>query len=239
MNMKKATLSLALVVSAIFTLLLSGCGSSGSSSSKGVPDRTAEMVVLDYFDERDMQQGDYNSYSFNVVHNYDAGSKSDAAVINLKIEYNYATENTYIPVWYSYDKSSELWTLDRKGNWSESAISFFGDKLVGRWRIDYFDDYYEIEIKSVDGDSVTLDYDLYAAATVSMGLDPDKILSLDGSGTYPLNNGRITIPIELPEGFYSNKGLVGEKNTDFYIQIDPQQGCSIGYINGLLKYTQP
>ena len=220
-------------------VLLTGCGN--SQSAKGVPDRTAELVILDYFDERGMRQGDYNSYSFNVIHNYDKSSNSDAAVINLKIEYNYAVENTYVPVWYSYNKSSELWTLDRKGNWSESAISFSGEKLIGRWRISNYDDNYEIEIKSVNGDSITLDYDIYAAATVSMGLDPDRMLSVDGSGTYSLSNWGITIPFDLPDGFYCNKGggRFGEKSTDLNIRIDPQQGCNSGYIYGSLSFVQP
>ena len=239
--MKKVKTICLLIAIILSALMLVGCGGNGKSPSNGVPDRTAELVILDYFDERDLRQGYYNSYSFNVIHNYDKGSNSDAAVINLKIEYNYATENTSIPVWYSYNKSSDLWTLDRKGSWSESTFSYFGDKLVGRWRINYFNDYYEIEIKSVNGNNVTLEYNISAPATVSMGLDPDRMLRLDGSGTYELNNwGGISIPFDLPEGFYCNKGggRWGEKSTDLEIRVDPQQGCT-GYINGMLSYVAP
>lgn len=231
---------LSLAVLTLCIIQLTACGGS-ASTAKGVPDRTAELVVLDYFDERGMQHGDYNSYSFNVIHNYDKSSNSDAAVINLKIEYNYASESTYVPVWYSYNKSSDLWSLDRKGNWSESVMNYSGDKLIGCWRINYYDDYYEIEIKSISGNNVSLNYSIYAAATVSMGLDPDRMLSVDGEGTFTLTNWGVSIPFDLPEGFYCNKGggRFGEKNTDLNILFDPQQGCNSGYINGSLSYVQP
>lgn len=235
MNRKK--LSRILMVLVLILLMLSGCG---ESAGKGVPDRTAEMVVLDYFDEFDIWPDEYDSYSFTVSHNYDKSSKTDAAVIHLTLQHPYATETTYIPVWYAYNKSSDQWTLARKGEWSESAFSYYTSKLIGAWVIDNLNQEYTISVRSINGDSVTLDYSISAPATVSMGLDPDKELYLEGSGTYTLKNSNISIPIDLPDGFLAcNSPLIYEKNTRLSIHLSPQFGFNGGYLLGQLSYSTP
>lgn len=219
-----------IVFSTLFVCVLSGCG--GSSSAKGVPDRTAELVVLDYLEEEDMESDDYDSYRFTVDHNYDKSSNTDAATINMTIEYTYATQTLSIPVWYTYNKSSDLWALQRKGSWTEGNIVYNCDMLVGRWYLDWFNDHYEINIKSADASSVTLDYSISAPATVSMGLDPDVYLNLEGRGSYENYGGGFTIPIDLPDGFYCNSS----RSAKLRILLSPQRGCYAGYIDGQLYY---
>ena len=236
-NTKRKVLSGILILLAAVLLPLSGCG---ENAGGGVPDGTAEMVVLDYFDEFDIGSDRYDSYSFAVAHNFDKSANLDAAEISLTIEHPYARETTSIPVWYSYNKSSGQWTLSRKGSWSESAFSYYGDKLIGAWVIDYFDEQYTISVWSIGEDSATLDYSISAPATVSMGLDPDKELHIEGSGTYTLTGSHISIPIALPDGFYCNQGGVrlAERTTTLSIRIDPQYGFK-GYLSGSLSYLAP
>lgn len=228
MNRKTVCFSLALIV--FFVCVLSGCGE--SSSVKGVPDRTAELVVLDYLEEEDMESDDYDSYSFTVNHNYDKSSNTDAATIHLTMEYTFATQTLSIPVWYTYNKSSDLWTLQRKGSWTEGSLVYNWDMLMGKWSLNWFNDYYEINIKSADESSVTLDYYISAPAIVSMGLDPNVYLDLDGSGSYKITGGGFTIPIDLPDGFYCDRS----QSTKLRVVLSPQRGCSAGYIDGQLYY---
>lgn len=242
--------SFLLVLVVVLSLVLSGCGKS-SSASNGVPNRTVELVVLDYFDERELYPGDYNGYSFNVVHNYDKSSKTDAAIINLSIEYTYTSESTYIQTWYSYDKSSDLWTLIRKGEWSESSYGYPSDRLIGQWHIDdcgdYFENHYEININSISGHSVSLDYSISASA-MGAAFGPGGTLYLDGSGTYEVYPSwgfsgpelGIQVPIDLPDGFFISSLAEGSSNsTTLCIDIDLQQGCYDGSLLGTLYYSAP
>lgn len=219
-----------IVFSTLFVCVLSGCG--GSSSAKGVPDRTAELVVLDYLEEEDMESDDYDSYRFTVDHDYDKSSNTDAATINLTIEYTYATQTLSIPMIYSYDRASDLWQCVRQGSWTENAMIYNWDQLAGRWPITWFNDTYEITIRDADDDYVTLDYSISAPATVSMGLDPNVYLNLEGSGSYKNYGGGFTIPIDLPDGFYCNSS----RSAKLCVVLSPQRGCYAGYIDGQLYY---
>lgn len=231
---RKRTLPIWTVV-VLLLILLSACGTS-KIAGKGVPDGIAELVILDYWDEQELQQSDYNSYSFHVIHNFDKKSNSDAAVINLQIEYNYATENLQIPVWYSYDRASDLWSLSRKGNWSDSVMNYHEDKLMGFWNIDleggtYNSDRYVIEIQSVSGNMVTLDYHIYEV----LGNGSNSILSLDGNGTFLIDEyKRMQVIFDLPDGFSNYNG---EDTADFYVWVNPQEGCCADYrLSNFLSY---
>ena len=225
----------------LFLILLSGCGNS-SLAEKGVPDRTAELVILDYLDEQELQQDDYNSYSFRITHNFDKKSNSDAAIIDLQIEYNYASENLQIPVWYSYDRASALWSLNRKGNWSDSVMTYHEDKMIGCWTIDFeggIYDNYTIDIQSVNGNMVTLNYHIYEI----LGNTSDSILSLDGSGTFPIVNEGMDIVFDLPDGFYSYDYSSGNKyrvnTSSFHVRVSPQEGCCCERRFGIIFNHRP
>lgn len=222
--MCKTKIFLSMFAFILLVALMTACSFGSNEAAKGVPDRTAELVVLDYLDEQKMGQEDYNSYRFEVVHNFDKRSNSDAAVINMTIEYNYASEQRSIPVWYSYDRASDLWALNRKGDWSDPVVTYYEDKLMGRWNIDLQSksdiDAYSIEVKSVNGNSVTLDYSIHQ-------LVGDRVLSLEGNGTFLIDEyERMQVIFDLPDGF---SGLSGEDTAFFYVWVNPQEGCCVEY----------
>lgn len=229
-------ISLLLLIVMCATLFFVGCG-----ANNGVPDQVAEYAVLDYLDGRSLGQGEYNNYSFTVTHNVDKNSNIDHAVIDLEIQYNYATEKTRATIDYFYDRGSEHWNVERAGEWSDAVFAPIPEKLPGPWRIDYFNDCYELNIDSVRDNNVTMSYRITTYATVSMGLDPDRPLQLSGNGTFSINGKSISIPVDLPDGFYCNKGggRVGEKSTELVIFIEPMTGCTQGYLNGSLSYIEP
>lgn len=223
--MKKSIIILFLVA-VIFCL--SSCGSSGN----GVPDGTAELVVLDYLNEYKNDLGNYKSYNFKVTHDYDSQSQLDKAVIDLEIQYYYGTVRTYIPVTYSFDRASDLWNVERKGKWSEESSTLDLKSLIGPWSFDYASGtHHEVDIQSVNGDSVTLKYLITESVQIGIGLEPNRVFTVSGSGTYSISNQSIKIPIDLPDGFCCRKGdRYGLKSTNLSIIFTCKDGCwSIGF----------
>lgn len=205
------------------------------ASEDGVPDGTAELVVLDYLQERHLSEGDYNSYSFKVEHDYDKQSKIDKAIIELEIQYNYASEQTQISVFYSYDRASDLWSITRKGNWSSSVFELEPEKLTGSWSIDFFLDHYDIAINDVQESSVSLEYSVSCVDYNSR----EHVFYDHGSGTYEINDMRIIIPITLHDGFVCGDLWEEKKSTvELIITIDPQKGCYYGYTDGSVRYYE-
>ena len=212
------------LAAALCAASLSACGSPPNVS--GVPDRVAELVVLDYFDEHEMEKEDYNSYSFEVTHDYDRGSNSDAAVINLRIEYNYASECMSIPVWYTYDRASGLWSLTRQGNWSEPVANYYGEMLAGIWYFSYDINYVRINIQSVEQNEAKVEYTVGAWARKNDFSSCDKAMYIEGEGTFQIENNILFINFDLPDGFYNSEYGFTKSYTDTLdISVDCQLGC--------------
>lgn len=218
------------VLCGILLLLLCGCG----SSSKGVPEQQAQLLVEELFQERGMQSGSYNSCSINVDHHVNKETHTDDVTIRLTVDYNYATEKTSLPARYTYNKASDLWSVSSKGEWSDSTYTFKENELKGNWHIVQYDDTYDLNIKSISGDAIEVEYSvlLYAARGL---LDSYIELNMEGKASCPLNGCFFRIPIELPEGFFMTQGF--EKiEPEILVQIDPQLGCNYAHVNGGLHY---
>lgn len=212
------------LAAALCAASLSACGSPPNVS--GVPDRVAELVVLDYFDEHEMEKEDYNSYSFEVTHDYDRGSNSDAAVINLRIEYNYASEYMSIPVWYTYDRASDLWSLTRQGSWSEPAANYYGEMLTGIWYFSYDINSVRINIQSVEQNEAKVEYTVGSWARQNDFSSRDKGMHVEGEGTFQIENNTLLIYFDLPDGFYiSEYGFTKSYTDTLDISVDCQLGC--------------
>lgn len=215
------------LAAALCAASLSACGSPPNVS--GVPDRVAELVVLDYFDEHEMEKEDYNSYSFEITHDYDRGSNSDAAVINLRIEYNYASEYMSIPVWYTYDRASGLWSLTRQGGWSEPTVDFYGDMLTGDWHFERSENEQSatIEIQSVENNAARIEYFIFAEPSTNGNHSDYMAMVVQGEGVFSIeNDAYLNIEFDLPDGFYV-EGRFGKKEytETLHVYVDYQRGC--------------
>jgi len=229
--MKKDTYYLLMLLSfGILLLLLAGC----SSSSGSVPDQQAQILVQDYLDECGFS---YNDFSFRVDHQVDKQTHTDSVVIGLTIEYNYATENTYLPVTFTYDKSADLWSVSRKGTWAEPSYALRESALAGNWKIQSYNNTYNIMIKGVSGNKVNVDYT--ASLSASAGFGTSVYCDLRGQETCAIQGLGVHIPITLPNSFYCDKGggNVGNESTEIIVTINPQDGITNASVYGTITYN--
>lgn len=202
-----------------------------NSSNVGVPDGIVELVVLDYLEEH----GSGDSYSFTVVHNYDKESKIDRAEIELEIEYKYALEQTKIPIAYSYDRASDLWQIERKGNWAEASFQIKCEELIGSWQIEFYGDRYEINITDAQENSVSLEY-----AIACVDTDTNHVFYDRGDGRFQIIDQCIHIPIYMHDGFTCGGILEHDStSTELHIYIDPRYGCYSGRLLACVYYNAP
>lgn len=247
-NMKlicKTTLILAFII-----IMISLAGCSNNTSSFGVPDSVVqdfiEQCAWNYFPE------EYNNYTLEVFHNYNKETCVDAAIVNVEIHMNYGDETMYLPVWFTYNKAANIWTLTNAGSWSDPEYDINAQKLIGKWELgekwdtlseEKADDRYIIQIKSIDHDKVNLEYTLYTKACYF----PDDLLwgektyenvTIKGSGTYEFTSWGIEIPITIPNGYDFQGSFKYEfegRNTKMIINFDLQNGFNGGEYEGYIK----
>ena len=223
-----------LTICIIVLLTLYGC----AGASEGVPDQQARGMIEDWLYERGMGKKDYYTYSYTVEHNVDKKTHTDDAVIHLRVEYIYVYEETSLPVRYTYDRTSDLWSVARRGSWSDSVYQYKERELKGDWHIEEFGHIFDIGVKSINGDSADMEYSVSLKA--SAGLSGDVYCDMSGREKLKLKGLSITIPIKLPENFFCNHGGFDfTENTNISIIIDPMKGLQYALVDGQITYSSP
>lgn len=211
-----------LLICALLSVLLTGCG----NSSAQVPDSVIQSMLIlgcEYYDPN-------ADWSWTATHNIDKDAHTDRVEVELTVEYEYGTVTLTNTSVFQYDRSSDLWNFLRLGVWSEPVYTF-NNNLRGDWKVEWFGSTYGITIKSVDGGKVSLEY--FVAEKVYGGIfTGDVYCEIFGKGTYEIDGEFITVPVELPSGFVASwmqtSSGNSEPETKLYIQLDVVEG--VGYV---------
>lgn len=137
-----------IVIIMAMALILFACG-----GQTKVPDSLIELEIeteiRDYLYEND--KDDFR-YSYTVDHKSDSSMHTDTLTVCLKIEGDYGYYQTYNSFTYQYDRSSDLWNLKQKGDWTEEEVVIDAEKYVGEFsRGMSGDDFYcYLKITSID-----------------------------------------------------------------------------------------
>lgn len=96
-----------------------------------------------------------------------------------------------------------------------------------------YDDWYVIDIQSVSGDMVTLDYHIHEP----LGNGSNSVFSLNGNGTFSIAaNEQMKIIFDLPDGFYGINGTDTTNTAYFFVRVDPQKGCCTDHRYGIFSH---
>ena len=220
--MRKRIFYFFFILSAV--LFLAACGNAS--------DEVPESVWL-----REIDDCDYAEFSDpsikctqSAIHNVDKTAHTDLVVISLQAESTYGKVNTYRSVLFQYDKSSDLWSVLKRSDWSERAYSF-NDNLEGGWHYEEFGNAYDIWIESVDDGRITLEvqaslsaYDLFTGTIYCNTYAYD---SFDIKTNAYIED----IPLELSDGFFVSWSQTksGENETTTYLRIQLDIANGIGY----------
>ena len=109
----KKLLSFLLTITVIVSL--TACG-----APKQVPDQTIAWVVEDYLEE--CGHGSTDEFSYETTHSYDSATKTDTVNVSLSANLPTSSLNTSYSGTYQYDKTRDLWTLIRGGNWMPISV---------------------------------------------------------------------------------------------------------------------
>lgn len=113
--MKRSLIAIVLVA----TMIISLAGFTAYGFSEEVPDLMIKWLVEDYVAELENKP---ESYSYDVKHNLDSGTKTDSITVTLTVLYpNNDVQAVYTGI-YQYNKSTELWSLIRGGEWMELEL---------------------------------------------------------------------------------------------------------------------
>ena len=113
--MKRSLIAIVLVA----TMIISLAGFTAYGFSEEVPDLMIKWLVEDYVAELENKP---ESYSYDVEHNLDSGTKTDSITVTLTVLYsNNEAHSVYTGI-YQYNKSTELWSLIRGGEWTELEL---------------------------------------------------------------------------------------------------------------------
>lgn len=174
---------------------LTGCG-----NSKEVPESILMMYVEDFSDYDEDNENIFIEYD----HEYDSDAQMDTVLIKLScvdIYGHYFRENT---VRYMYDRSTGIWTLAKKGNWSTRKYEF-NDYLVGEWKIS---DKFVLVINEVKDGKVKLEYCFNGMAYDKVeydrnyGRDPTIPYELIGNTTATIKDNYLQFSVKLPDYYY-------------------------------------
>lgn len=210
-------------------LAFTGCG----ASSK-VPDSTIyrDVECCEYYDFTGMS-------SWSAVHHVDRESHYDDVDITITTKYPYATLTTTNRITYRYDRSSDLWRVERQSGWSDPVCQY-NDKLEQEWNMSWFDNNYIINIRSVDGNRISLEYEIAEHADQGLGWD-DVMFYESGNGTYEINGDYLNVPIELTDGYYtttrSGYSFQIGYTSDLFIQFSPTEGVELAYMTPEINYS--
>lgn len=213
----------------LLLLAFTGCGASSQ-----VPDSTIyrDVECCEYYDFTGMS-------SWDAVHHVDRESHYDDVDITITTKYPYATLTTTNRITYRYDRSSDLWRVEGQSGWSDPVCQY-NDNLEQEWNMSWFDNNYIINIRSVDGNRISLEYEI--AERVYGGIFEDYVMCYaSGSGTYEIDGDHLKIPVELPDGFYAAKrsgysyqiGYI----SDLFIQFSPTEGIELAYMTPEINYS--
>lgn len=106
-----------LFATVLFMLFIAGCG-----SQKTVPDKMLEWEVEEYLKSNKYLGGAYTNYDYSVVHSPDKSTNTDTVQINLSITYPHNVTSSIFSATYQYDRSSDLWSVLRGGNWDAPNV---------------------------------------------------------------------------------------------------------------------
>lgn len=155
--MKKALVII--MITATLLLTLSGCGKSPAE----VPDLMIESFILD--------SEVYEDYSYagdctwRASHKPDKETHTDRVSILVQFNGAYGTIETVCNAEFVYNRASDLWSLQRGGQWTEPDVSF-NNNLIGYWEFenpDYGSPQQTISlyVKSVEDGIILLEYEVF------------------------------------------------------------------------------
>lgn len=209
------------------SVLFSSCG-----SQYGVPDD----YVMYFVEECEYADSDYES-STQVIHSFNEKTHMDSTTVVSTYTGDYGSFITTCEAVFQYDRTSDLWSLVRRSEWSDPEYKY-SDSLVGKWNVGSpfgLSGDYLIEIISVSDDMIELRctisktvYDMFENAQLNMS----KKATVDNSDEW------IMVPIELPEHFfvYENGYPSGSNLTDLCVHLDIDKGVTSADINDILYY---
>lgn len=214
-----------------FVLMITLC----SCGEQAVP----VIVAFELVGECKYYNSDY-VMSKEIEHSYDSESHTDSATLLTKAESNYGSYISTCDAIFQYDRSSDTWSVLSAEEWTQPVYTFY-DNLVRTWNVGNTlggdRDSYEIEITSVQDDSISLNYKI--SNIVYGGLFAgDVLLELSGSATVTYRSDSLWIPIELPDHFYAQNGINSSHSTDLCISLNIAQGVESAYISGNLSYVE-
>lgn len=155
------------VLLVLMMVLLTAC----SSGDRKAPDSEIKYIVDEYLYENTME--DCVGSSFEATHDWDADSKTDSVQLKVVTEYEYGNVIAECECDFQYDKTSDLWSIKRMGQWHETVE--YGNCFDGA-EFEGLDDngniVYRIKVNHVDFEKEEIDWQWQIEGTPS-GYYPD------------------------------------------------------------------
>lgn len=208
-----------LLISVCF--LLCACGTDTEA-----PDSIIRESVSDQIRAEGLIEG---NVKFTATHSPDSSNHTDTVKIKADVEGNYGTYTLSGTQTYQYSQSNDTWSVYRRGEWTEPAFTF-NKKLVDSWKIKDGNDQYDIKIKSINGNNISME----CTAEVECLLGDGKTCTLKASGTYPISGNykntemKLVVEMDVPDGFYYT-GDNRDKAT-LFVYLDINSGVNSAFI---------
>ena len=129
-------------------VLQAGCG-----NEMTVPDKTLEWVITDRVADNELY-GECIDYQSKITHSPDKASNTDTVQILLTCNYQHLTVQYLFDATYQYNKSTDLWSIIRGGDWATELTSLDIEKSANAWKQILDAEGWAAEIKTEGIDSV-------------------------------------------------------------------------------------
>ena len=212
------------IVFMLVAVLLSGCVK--LETTRTVPEKMLEWAIEDYFKAHLEQDGDTPTYEYEIQHDPDKETKTDAVSIKLTVTYatsfisSYTSVTNYNAV-YHYDQQADDWSLIRGGQWSREEVKSYSLPQSAAMWVSLISDL--VSFEDCDINNSTDFYSLYPDPTDNLGIDWDLFQRnfVQGFQIYFGDNSGILIGFELSDSeyalnvFYTAQEAIKRSETEF------------------------
>ena len=150
-----------LLTTVFFLLFITGCG-----PQKTVPDKTLEWEVEEYLKANKYLGGAYTNYDYSVVHSPDKSTNTDTVQINLSVTYPHIVTSSIFNATYQYNRSSDLWSVLRGGNWdAPNVLSYDITESARIWQQSFESAGWTVMLEGEGADYIRQQIDYYKDAS--------------------------------------------------------------------------